>query len=81
MKTTHARKGDTRRRVIFTPARVSLALLSLRKNGGLFVDYIDLSIDISIKIGKSDLSDNDCIDQSIEIDGTLVSFIGPSRFY
>ena len=33
-KSPHARKGDTRG-VIFTRARVSLALLSLRKNGGL----------------------------------------------
>ena len=36
---------------------------------------IDLSIDKSIKIGKSDLIDIDCIDQSVEIDDTLVSFI------
>ena len=36
---------------------------------------IDLSIDISIKIGKSDLIDIECIDQSVEIDDTLVSFI------
>ena len=36
---------------------------------------IDLSIDISIKIGKSDLIDIDCIDQSVEVDDTLVSFI------
>ena len=35
----------------------------------------DLSIDKSIKIGKSDLIDIDCIDQSVEIDDTLVSFI------
>ena len=41
---------------------------------------IDLSIDISIKIGKSDLIDIDCIDQSVEIDDTLVSFIDLSRF-
>ena len=49
-KSPHARKGDTRRGgrkmsrlfsrgVIFTRARVSLALLSLRKNGGLLVVY------------------------------------------
>ena len=48
VKITHTRKGDTRRGerkmcrlfsrgVIFTPARVSLTLLSLRKNGGLLV--------------------------------------------
>ena len=35
----------------------------------------------SIKIGKSDLIDIDCIDQSVEIDDTLVSFIDLSRFY
>ena len=34
---------------------------------------IDLSIDKSIKIGKSDLIDIDCIDQSLEIDDTLIS--------
>ena len=53
-KSSHARTGDTRRgerkislspprvafsRVIFTRARVSLSLLSLRKNGGLLVVY------------------------------------------
>ena len=32
---------------------------------------IDLSIDESIKIGKSDLIDIDCIDQSVEKDDTL----------
>ena len=40
----------------------------------------NLSIDKSIKIGKSDLIDIDCIDQSVEIDDTLVSFIDLSRF-
>ena len=38
----HAREGDTRvafSRVFFTRARVSLALLSLRENGGLLVVY------------------------------------------
>ena len=29
----------------------------------------------SIKIGKSDLTDIDCIDQSVEIDDTLIAFI------
>ena len=38
-KSPHARKGDMRRGVIFTRARVSLALLSLRRNGGLLVVY------------------------------------------
>ena len=32
----------------------------------------------SIKIGKSDLSDIDCIDQSVEIDDTLASFLNLS---
>ena len=36
---------------------------------------IDLSIDKSIKIDISDLIDIDCIDQSVEIDDTRVSFI------
>ena len=34
----------------------------------------------SIKIGKSDLIDIDCIDQSVQIDDTLVSFIHLSWF-
>ena len=46
-KSRHARKGDTRRGesrlfsrgVILRRARVSLALISLRKNGGLLVVY------------------------------------------
>ena len=41
---------------------------------------IDLSIDKSMKIGISDLIDIDCIDRSVEIDDTLVSFIDLSRF-
>ena len=41
---------------------------------------IDLSIDRSIKIGKSDLIDINCIDQSVEINDTLVSFIDLSRY-
>ena len=36
---------------------------------------IDLSIVELIKIGKTDLIDVDCIDQSVEIDDTLVSCI------
>ena len=59
---------------------------------GIFVEWIapgvsqsikigiDLSIDISIKIGKSNLIDIDCIDQSVEVDDTLVSFIDLSWF-
>ena len=35
---------------------------------------IDLLIDKSIKIGKSDLIEIDCIDQSVEIDDTIFSF-------
>ena len=42
---------------------------------------IDLSIDKSIKIRKSDLVDINCINQSVEIDDTLVSFINLSRLY
>ena len=41
---------------------------------------IDLSVDESIKIGKTDLIDIDCIHQSVEIDDTLVSFICLSWF-
>ena len=41
---------------------------------------IDLSINKWIKIGKSDLIDIDRIDQSVEIDDTLASFIDLSRF-
>ena len=41
---------------------------------------IDLSIDKSMKIGISDLIDIGCIDRSVEIDDTLVSFIDLSRF-
>ena len=36
---------------------------------------IDLSINKSMKIGKSDFIDIDCIDQSVEIDDTLISSI------
>ena len=32
-------------------------------------------MDKSIRIGESDLIDIDCIDQSVEIDNTLVWFI------
>ena len=42
---------------------------------------VDLSLDKSIKIGKSHLIDIDCIDQSAETYDTLVSFIDLSRFY
>ena len=36
---------------------------------------IDLSIDKSMKIGKSDFTDIDSIDQSVEISDTLISSI------
>ena len=36
---------------------------------------IDLSIDKSIKVDESDLIDIDYIEQQVEIDDTLVSFI------
>ena len=39
LKSPYTRKGDMRRGVILTLARVSLALLSLRKNGGLLLVY------------------------------------------
>ena len=39
---------------------------------------IDLSIDKSIKIGRSVSTDINCVDQSVEIDDTLISFINLS---
>ena len=39
-----------------------------------------MSIDKSIKIGKSALIDTDCIDQSVEIADTLVDFYRFHRF-
>ena len=56
-KSPHARKCDTRpaarrlfsRGMIFTRARVSLALLSLRENGGLLVVYIPCSFCAGMK--------------------------------
>ena len=42
------------RGVIFTPARVSLALLSLRKNGGLLVVYM-----IIVRVTGADYSVTD----------------------
>ena len=41
---------------------------------------IGMSIDKSIKIGKSALIDTDCIDQSVEIADTLVDFYRFHRF-
>ena len=41
----------------------------------LSIQSVPIYTDKSIKIGKSDLIDIDCIDQSVEIDDTLVSFI------
>ena len=42
---------------------------------------LELSINKSIKICKSDLIGIDCINQSVEINDTLVSFIDLSRFH
>ena len=51
-------------------------LLSLAPRSSQSVKIgIGLSIDKSIKIGKSDLIGIDCIDQSVEICDTLVSFV------
>ena len=46
-------------------------------NVGCFLrlDFPEIIYSQSIKIAKSDLIDIDCIDQSVEIDDTLVSFI------
>ena len=41
-------------------------------------DSIKTGIDLSIKIGKSDLTGIDFSDQSVEIDDTLVSLIDSS---
>ena len=48
-----------------------------RPNVGCFLrlDFPEIIYSQSIKIAKSDLNDIDCIDQSVEIDDTLVSFI------
>ena len=48
---------------------------------GVVNRWRSVSICKSIKIGKSDLIDIDFIDQSVEIDDTLGSFIDLSRFY
>ena len=40
------------RGVIFTRARVSLALLSLRKNGGLLVVYRNSAKDVFCKVAQ-----------------------------
>ena len=55
--------------------RLLLKLLILTRSSQSIKISIDLSIDKWIKIGKSDLINIDCIDQSVEIDDTLVSFI------
>ena len=55
-------------------ARDSLSLI-IHPGGQSIKIGIDLSLDKSIKIGKSDLIDIYCIDQSVEIDDTLVTFI------
>ena len=58
----------------FVPKIVTSTAIETRSSQSIKIG-IDLSIDKSIKIGKSDLIDIDCIDQSVEIDDTLVSFI------
>ena len=69
---------------------VKLLIVLLRSLLFTFVHYsrssqsikigIDLSIDKSMKIGKSDFIDVDCIDQSVEIDDTPISSIDLSWF-
>ena len=66
------------RRAELRPA--CILLLVVRSSQSIKIG-IDISIDKSIKIGKSDLIDIDCIDQSVEIDDSHVSFIDLSRFY
>ena len=63
----------------FVPKIVTSTAIETRSSQSIKIG-IDLSIDKSIKIGKSDLIDIDCIDQSVEIDDTLVSFIDLSWF-
>ena len=62
VKITPREKGDTRG-VIFTRARVSFALLSLRKNGGLLVVHhspdlgtVDLGCDRKLEVGWRNVS-------------------------
>ena len=52
----------------FVPKIVTSTAIETRSSQSIKIG-IDLSIDKSIKIGKSDLIDIDCIDQSVEIDG------------
>ena len=54
--------------VVFTPRQRTMIAYISRNNQSI-------TIDKSIKIGKSDLIHIDCIDQSVEIDDTLVAFI------
>ena len=57
-------------------------LLSLAPRSSQSVKIgIGLSIDKSIKIGNSDLIGIDCIDQSVEMYDTLVSFVDFLDFY
>ena len=54
----------------------------LNVGGNMFQFFLKITRSSqSIKIGKSDLIDIDCIDHSVEIDDTLTSFIDLSRFY
>ena len=52
----------------FVPKIVTSTAIETRSSQSIKIG-IDLSIDKSIKIGKSDLIDIDCIGQSVEIDG------------
>ena len=62
-------------------SRCSRVVTATKSRSGQSIKVdIDLSIDKSIKIGKSDLIDIDWFDQSVEMDDTLVSFIDLSRF-
>ena len=63
----------------FVPKIVSSTAIETPSSQSIKIG-IDLSIDKSIKIGKADLIDFECIDQSVEIDDTLVLFIDLSWF-
>ena len=54
--------------VSIVPKIVTSTAIETRSSQSIKIG-IDLSIDKSIKVGKSDLIDIDCIDQSVEIDG------------
>ena len=58
----------------YVPCDFIYSSLSARSSQSIKIGT-DLSINKSIKIGKSNLIDIDRINQSVEIDDTLVSFI------